>query len=49
MAMAYKRLGELLVAAGAITEEELEKGLQLLLCVRRSAMALKCISMMLRS
>ena len=27
--MAYKRLGELLVAAGAITEEELQKGLEL--------------------
>ena len=27
--MAYKRLGELLVAAGTITEEELERGLAL--------------------
>ena len=27
--MAYKRLGELLLAAGTITEEELERGLEL--------------------
>ena len=27
--MAYKRLGELLVGAGAITEEELNRGLEL--------------------
>ena len=27
--MAYKRLGDLLIAAGVITDEELQKGLEL--------------------